>query len=353
MNDAAACPPNRPEAYPEVHIQAPSRLHFGMFSIRPIDGRRFGGVGAMVGLPGLSMTLRRSERLEATGPLAARAILAARQAWAADPRRFSTPEPPCRIEILTAPPEHVGLGTGTQLSMAVAAGIHALGNDRETRLPAASEPLDAPRLARLVGRGERSAIGLYGFLHGGLLLDGGKADGEEISPLAGRVALPEAWRFVLVCPEGGRGLSGPEERQAFAGLPPVPPQRCRWLLREAKEVLLPAAAEGRFDEFSESLYQFGYNAGLSFAAFQGGPFAGPRLAALVDRIRALGVRGVGQSSWGPTIFALLPDHSAAEEFVATLRCQPSTDDLAILIAPPANGGATIRVQPHDSDLKAE
>jgi beta-RFAP synthase len=316
----------------------------------------------MIQTPRLRLTIREAPGLEAAGPRRRPALRAARLAWTNDPAcPDPAGEPRCRIEVCEAPPQHVGLGTGTQLAMAVAAGLNVF-FDR----PA----LDAASLARRVGRGQRSAIGLYGFFEGGLLMEGGKTPSEEVSPLVGRVELPEAWRFVLVRPRGQRGLSGVAEQRAFARLPPVPAELTAALRREAAEVLLPAAAAGRFDEFSESLYRFGYEAGLSFAARQGGAFAGPRLTALVQSIRDLGVRGVGQSSWGPTLYVLLPSSDAAAEFLLRLR-QPSwagkrrqspfagtarrvlrtsggcplffPTDLELTVAAPANRGATITV----------
>ena len=320
-----------------VEVLAPSRLHFGMISLEPWCGRRYGGVGAMIQTPGLRLTIREAQGLEAVGPMSRRTLRAARLAWNNDPAcPDPAGEPPCRIEVHEAPPQHVGLGTGTQLAMAVAAGLNAF-FDR----PA----LDAATLARRVGRGQRSAIGLYGFFQGGLLFEGGKTPSEEVSPLVARVELPEAWRFVLVRPRGPRGLSGVAEQRAFAELPVVPVERTTALGRLAAEVLLPAAAAGRFEEFSESLYRFGYEAGLSFAGRQGGAFAGPRLTALVQAIRDLGVRGVGQSSWGPTLFALLPSADAAAELLLRLPRTSCPGDLELAVTVSANRGASIAVNP--------
>ena len=319
-----------------IEVLAPSRLHFGMIALKPRRGRRYGGVGAMIQTPGLRLTIREAPGLEAAGPMRGRALRAARLAWTNDPAcPDPAEEPRCRIEVCQSPPQHVGLGSGTQLAMAVAAGLAAF-FDR----PAP----DAAVLARRVGRGQRSAIGLYGFFEGGLLFEGGKTPSEEVSPLVARVALPEAWRFVLVRPRGQRGLSDVAERKAFARLPPVPPERTAALRQLAAEVLLPAAAAGRFDEFSESLYRFGYEAGLSFAAWQGGAFAGPRLTALVQAIRDLGVRGVGQSSWGPTLLALLPSADEAAEFLLRLRQSSWAADLELTVTAPANRGASIAVR---------
>lgn len=337
-----------------VRVVTPSRLHFGMLSVNAVGERRYGGVGAMVDAPGLEITLRRAERLEVVGPLSDRAVHAARlaaQAFASDetlPEKQADPsaELPLRIQVERAPPLHVGLGTGTQLAMAVAAGMRVWLN---------RPPLPPDRLARSVGRGRRSAIGLYGFAHGGLLYESGKADEEEIARLQARVEIPAAWRFVLARPRDLRGLSGEAERRAFAALPPAPNERIEWLRREALERMFPAAAEGRFEDFGESLFQFGLAVGRSFAAAQGGPFAGPRLAALVEWIRAQGIRGVGQTSWGPTVFAVTPDEPSAGDLVRLLLAHPLGRSLELAVAPPNNRGAQIHIATEEGwlDGKAE
>ncbi|NLY02179.1 MAG: hypothetical protein GXY83_39345 [Rhodopirellula sp.] len=311
-----------------VRVFAPSRLHFGMLSIHRAGGRRFGGIGAMVDVPGLHIAVESARHLEVAG------LLAERTRQIAERLAASGGETQCRIEVIQAPREHIGLGTGTQLSMAVAAGLNAL---------AGRPPLDAIQLARCVGRGERSAVGLYGFVHGGVLFERGKADGEEISPLVARVELPSEWRFVLLCPRGVVGLSGDAERQAFASLPPAPEERAAKLDRLARESLLPAAERADFDGFSDALYEFGYLAGLSFAQEQGGPFAGRRLASLVALARRF-ARGVGQSSWGPTLFALCRDQQSAERFRQRILDATAGESLDTWISRANPCGARIEIQ---------
>ena len=314
-----------------IEIDAPSRLHFGMLSFGQRAGRQFGGAGVMVARPALRLRISSSEKLEAHGPSAARAIQFARRVA----RSLGLAEEPrCRIEVLASPPEHVGLGSGTQLGMAVAAGVAQFCTGR---MPTAVE------LAQAVGRGVRSAVGVHGFAHGGLIYEAGKTSDEEISPMVDRIALPEEWRFVLLRPAGQKGLSGDREREAFKNLPPVDCQTTDELRCEIESRLLPAAAAGCFETFSESLYRFGTKAGNCFAAYQGGPFAGPRLAELVEVIRSLGVVGVGQSSWGPTLFALLADEDQASTFVQRFSALPAAKGLHVTITPAANRGARVRV----------
>ena len=307
---------------------APSRLHLGMLSLGG-DGRQFGGAGVMIDQPGLRLRAVRDITLAASGPLAERAVRFAR-CWA---RFHQLKEPPaCRFEIQTAPPEHVGLGVGTQLGLAVAAALNALYG---RAAPAPTE------LALSVLRGRRSAIGVYGFLQGGLIVEPGKLPGEPLAPLSCRVGIPPSWRFVLLRPPAAAGLAGAQEVDAFAQLPPVAPAVTQKLTDELRQHLLPAAVEARFHEFSESLFRYGKLSGECFRAVQGGSYNGPRLSELVRQVQRLGLRGVAQSSWGPTLFAAAPDEAAAAEFVAALRRDPENADLEITVAAPNNTGAKI------------
>jgi beta-RFAP synthase len=318
-----------------VIVTAPSRLHFGLFSFGCTTGRNFGGVGVMVDAPQTRIKLLDSPGFEVTGVVADRVRAFACRAA----RAWSLAEPlPCRIDVTAAPREHIGLGSGTQLALSVAAGIAAFFLDRS---------LDPVDLAHAVGRGTRSAVGTYGFGLGGLIVEAGKTSAESLAPLAARVEIPAAWRFVLMCPQAGQGVWGDAEDAAFAALPPVPETISRSLRQIAMADLLPAASAADFERFSAAMHRYGRLAGSCYTFQQGGPYANPQLARWVDILRALGVEGVTQSSWGPTLFALVPDEAAAHHVVHSLRGLADMDGTDFWIAAPNNQGARIKLQPQE------
>lgn len=315
-----------------VSVSAPSRLHFGLFAFGGA-GRQFGGVGVMIDQPRLRLSIRPAKELQVTGLRAERGREFARR-WAES--RAELRALGCHVEISEAPSEHAGLGAGTQLGLSIAAGLNAF-----HELPAAG-PLE---LATSVGRGLRSAVGTYGFLMGGLIAERGKLPHEALSPLDLRIDMPQDWRFVLFQPQAAPGLAGREEEQAISSLPPVPAQVTEALVRIAQDELFPAAARADFAPFSDSLYRYGELAGECYAARQGGPFNGPLLANLVRTLRDLGVVGVGQSSWGPTIFAVCENQASAESCVRRFQLAwDASAAVASRIAAPANRGAEVRVQ---------
>jgi beta-RFAP synthase len=314
-----------------VTVTAPSRLHFGLYGFGPTLARQFGGIGAMIESPSAQLQLTAAESFQASGPLADRVRTFAER-WTTFHGRDVLPA--CHVEVLRVPPEHSGLGVGTQLGLSVAAALNAWDS-----MP----PATPVELALSVGRGLRSAVGTYGFILGGLIAERGKLPSETISPLDVRVEIPAAWRFVLVTPPASAGLAGQAEVQAFATLPPVPPATTEKLIRLAREELIPSAVQADFARFSAALYEYCHQAGLCFATVQGGAYNGPVLTGLVEAMRSSGAVGVGQSSWGPTLFALLPDDAAAQEFVGRLRAAVSDIQFDTRITAADNRGARVEV----------
>jgi beta-ribofuranosylaminobenzene 5'-phosphate synthase len=244
---------------------------------------------------------------------------------------LSEREQPQSITIERCPPEHAGLGTGTQLALAVA---RALGIDNDCDLVAA---------AQRMGRGLRSALGIHGFQQGGFLVDGGQRDGRAtIAPLLVRTAFPAAWRIVLVMPPWTRGLAGGIERQAFADLlgQQTTLARTDALCRLVLLGMMPALVEQDLPAFGEALYDFNRRVGEMFAPVQGGPYAQPRLAEVVAYIRAQGVPGVGQSSWGPTIFGVLADDDRASHLAQAIRARFNLAAGEVICTAACNRGAS-------------
>ena len=316
-----------------AEIIAPSRLHFGLYGFGAPAGRQFGGVGAMIDSPHTCLQAWEAEAFLTRGPLADRVATFAER-WLEFHQPLKLPR--CELRVTQAPPEHTGLGVGTQLGLSVAALLNALSG-----LPSAT-PLE---LAASVGRGLRSAVGTYGFMQGGFIAERGKLPHEPLAPLDVRLALPAAWRFLLVRPIVGDGLHGSQESQAFARVPAVADAITEGLIALVRERLLPAATSADFDLFSRTLTRYCREAGECFASIQGGAYNGKLLTELVAHLESLGATGVGQSSWGPTLFCVLPNQSTAESFRERLLATTPHVQLDVQIARPQNTGATVRILP--------
>jgi predicted sugar kinase len=138
-------------------------------------------------------------------------------------------------------------------------------------------------------------------------------------------------------------LAGEDEVDAFQSLPAVSPAVTEELIGIVRDGIVPAAAMGQFDLFAENLYRYGHLSGQCFAARQGGPYNGPVLTALVERIQRFGFRGVGQTSWGPTLFVAAPSHELAAALSEQLAAGSGAEELELTITSPCNEGAQIEV----------
>lgn len=316
-----------------ITITTGARLHCGLLSLGATRRRQFGGVGLMLDRPGVSLRLLPSEREETVGDESVRNRVAEFVQRYRERCPITARPPTCRVEVLAAIPAHVGLGSGTQLGMAVAKGMSALAGEMSVA---------ATELAQRVGRGRRSAIGIHGFDEGGLLVDGGKRRDADVSPIVTRVNIPDDWRFVLVRPPSEAGCSGSDELRAFDNLPPILERTTDRLCGIIVMDLLPAVREHDFGCFASALRAFNHTVGDHFAAVQGGVFASPRMAELAAWLVRRKVIGVGQTSWGPTLFAACETAAAAEQLVREIAAG-GWNDCVIDIARPLNRGASCEV----------
>jgi len=317
-----------------IEIRTPCRLHFGLLAYSHDDCRQFGGAGVMINRPNITLRAALDDQFTATGPMAERArSFAETFAQQAIQQGLIDQFEGASIQVISAPRAHTGLGSGTQLAMATGKAMAALiGHD----------DLSAIQIAQLVNRGERSAIGIHGFEHGGLIVEGGKLDPDGISPLLVRHSFPEQWRWVLITPAKLQGISGSRERQAFSKLPPIDQRATAEMCRLVMLGLLPALLDADINDFGQALYQLQLEVGRCFKQAQGGVYAHPLIEQIVAFAREQGVRGVGQSSWGPTLYAVTADEAAATQLTRGIRSQFALADDEIRITSGDNHGYTMR-----------
>lgn len=302
-----------------VFVEAAARLHFGVLDLGGSfgrgnagrGGRCFGGIGTSAPEPTLLLSARRADTLDVEGDDAQRAASFARCFLG-----FHGIRGGAQLRVHRALPSHAGLGSGTQLALAVAralAELHGIATD-------------APALARAVGRTRRSAVGTWTFAGGGLVVEGGRRDGSaQGSPLIARLPFPPAWRVVVAVPDAmGRAtpaIHGVEEEAAFADLPSPPEREVERVAALVLLALLPALADADFATFSAALTEIQVITGGWFATVQGGTFAPGASADLVRRMTEwLGdAVGVGQSSWGPTVYGVVESVDAGARLAAALR----------------------------------
>lgn len=239
----------------------------------------------------------------------------------------------CQVRVCRSIPTHAGFGSGTQLRLAIARGWRLVhGFDAGT-------PVE---LARVCGRGRRSAIGLWGFEWGGFLIDAGQREQGAMGELAARTELLDSWRVLMMTLQRDERISGNREECWMSQLSPMPMEQSGELCRLALTEILPAVRSGQIEEFRAGLQSYGDIVGNYFAQVQGGRFSHPEAAEIVEHMQRRGIAGVVQSSWGPTLCAFFDDEASAVEVQDHLAGQ--FPGMTFAISPARNYGADIELR---------
>lgn len=313
-----------------VRVRTPSRLHFGIIDLGGSMGRRCGAVGLAIDEPKYEILAEGSDELEILGPqediprIEDIVRRLARTYGFSECAKISVPE---------ALPQHVGLGSTTQLTLGIGASVAALNRTEVS-------PIE---LAKRMGRGRNSGIGTYAFAYGGFIVDGG-ARGDGFPPLIARYDFPEEWRFVVIIPGIERGLDEESERELFerATAPPdIPRGICHLLVMK----MLPALVERDIETFGQALNEMEELVGMAFSIYQKGKFRHKAIADLVAYMLEGGAAGAGQSSWGPAVYGLVESDASAGRLERDVRkfLQDEGYQGLTFVTRPKNSGAKVEV----------
>lgn len=281
-----------------VSVQTGCRLHLGFTNLSEDIGRNFGSIGVAIDRPGTTVVFEENDGLAIVGednePLRTAV------------RRFCDTygvEPRVSIKVEEHIPEHVGLGSGTQLALAVGAGLAAVcGIDADMR-----------EIAFALQRGRRSGIGIAAFRTGGFLIDAGcgeSARGRASVPtVVWRHDFPADWCFVIAIPAGVEGLSSHSEEGVFASLTPsvhISEEVCRI----TQLLLMPALVERDIESFGRAVTAIDGKTGAYFSEVQGGIYSHEATNETVAAMLREGAFGAGQSSWGPAVYGIVRENQA-------------------------------------------
>lgn len=312
-----------------VHVRAPARLHLGFLDMHGGLGRRFGSMGLGLDEIATELSVVRTADITAEGPGADRAVRYARRIMAQ-----IHPGAGAHILIQEAIPAHAGLGSGTQLALAVGAALCRLYG---TELP-------VPSIGRIMGRGRRSGVGLGTFTHGGFIMDAGRGGAARTPPVISRLPVPESWRFLLLMDPVRSGLSGKDEGEAFSHLPEMPRATAGELCRLALMRILPALVEEDCAAFGDGVGRVQQVIGEYFATAQNGVYRSPAVEEALGLLLRHGATGAGQSSWGPTGFAIFASETGAYKALRQLRRHSAEGSgLEFLLCSAQNRPAAVRV----------
>ena len=309
----------------QARVTATARLHFGFLDPSGRGELPFGSFGLSLDRPKTRLVLQPARSFQASGPERERALR-----YLKNMAQSACIDAAYKLHIEEAIPPHAGLGSGTQLAVAVGSAFAALEN----------LSLDAADIAGRLGRGARSGIGIATFAQGGAVLDSGPKHGE-LPELVSRVPFPAEWRVLLIVDHQSSGLAGSNENAAFDALPAFPRSKTAELQQRIAESALPALAARDFAQFCAEVGYLQACMGEYFAPLQGGAYTSPQVSEVLAWLGAQGVTGLGQSSWGPTGFAFFASESEGEAAAAEARARAGHKGVSFELARGRNEGAKI------------
>jgi beta-ribofuranosylaminobenzene 5'-phosphate synthase len=281
----------------EVRVSTGARLHFGFTNLSLSHERLYGGLGLALREPRTVVAAAPAEGVHCDDDGAR--DYAERAAALLD-------VPGARVRVDRRLPDHVGVGSGTQLALSVLVAVaRANGVDPRVR-----------RRAPDLGRGGRSGVGVATFERGGFVVDAGHptarfttdrpADGDwTVPPVAAWHPVPESWRFLLVLPDLPSGRSGETEDASMrAAVERADPSLSDRIAGALARGVLPAVAAGNAERFGPAVETVGRLNGAWYADEQGGTYRPPVGDIVAALSETAGVFGAGQSSWGPAVYGV-------------------------------------------------
>ena len=314
-------------------ITAPARLHLGFVGLQGQSARTHGALGLAIDQPATVLEAHHYPKWKVSGIALNKAVKYMNTVRAAFALRQ-----PIYVKSVQSIPEHIGLGSGTQLALSVATVCMQLNGHQ----------VSPEKLSGLLGRGARSGIGTAAFFKGGFLVDCQAEKTRHARAISKRMEFPEGWRIILIIDRTYQGIHDETEVNAFEKLGGFSTN----LSTELKGVLLnqvvPALEARDITAFGSGISLIQKQVGDFFKPAQGGRFLSQQVAQILDYAERNGAAGIGQSSWGPTGFIIVDSTAAALQMQSNLEKLSRGSDVRFEVRAPRNSGATIEVENLDT-----
>lgn len=330
----------------KVKITTPCRLHFSLIDLNGSIGRIDGGLGVALNNPQIIVEAELSNEFNLNVTNSQGYSNKEITEIIRDIMKSLNIENKVSLKIQLNIPAHKGLGSKTQLSLAISKALCLL-NDIE------KSPYE---LAKLTKRAGTSRIGLTAFERGGFILDGGHSfgNGKEKhtylpssassappAPLLAWEPVPDDWYFVVTIPRIKSGAYGIEEIEIFQQNCPISLSDVRTISHIILMKILPAIKQKRIEDFGQGIYEI---QGMGFKKIEIELQDGIILD-LINFYMNNGAYGAGMSSFGPVNFALVKGSSKAQNLQQKIieflndRCKAD-----IFITNVNNIGAQIQIE---------
>ncbi|HME54644.1 MAG TPA: beta-ribofuranosylaminobenzene 5'-phosphate synthase [Candidatus Lokiarchaeia archaeon] len=333
----------------KLQILTPSRIHATLIDMNGSLGRIDGSVGFTLANPGWKIIfetindtqLKISLPRHFEGNYVEKLVHDILQQY-----NMSAETASMKISVMETISRHIGLGSKTQLALALADGISRL-------LKLEGTPLSKEILASVVKRGGTSGIGVTSYFIGGFIIDGGHDYGEgkekysflpssasnaAPAPVLFRDELPDEWRIVIAIPHLVQGAHDAEEMNIFKECCPVPLNDVEKLSHIILMKLMPAVKRKNFDDICECI-KFFQTIGFKKNEID---LRGQSFRDMITAWQDAGAPCVGMTSFGPALYTIARDMDQANELKQSVDNIMSEEGSLAFITRMQNTGASIK-----------
>lgn len=330
----------------KIRVTTPCRIHLSLIDENGYTGRVDGGIGLMLDRPNVIFeATNHAEEFKIEAHRYYRESIEVINEQASKIfKAFNINNKNFHFNLKRYFPSHVGLGSKTQLSLAIAVAITKLKNINDISLK---------DLTRLVNRGGTSGIGWKGFEKGGFIVDAGHEFGkgkekETFLPSSAsqnanpaltilRHPIPEQWRFVLVIPNVKKGAYGDEEISIFQSHAPIPKEEVNEVSHQILMKIVPGIIKNDLECFGEGLKRIQNIGFKKVEIFLQHEIVKKTLAFFED----YGVKAFGMSSFGPSVIGIVESDDEANNLLKAVQLHLNGNLGHIYLCKPNNYGAKI------------
>ena len=289
----------------KVAVSAPAHLHTGNFDMTGDLGRLYGTVGFAV------------DRLLEIEVTKADRVISKDEAAYLFTKRFADMFnlAGAEVKVKRSIPKFVGMGYHTTLALSIGSALAKLYGLK----------LTTEEIALAMKRGAITSLGVHAFKVGGFIVEGGfrvKEREKMIPPLIFHQSVPNNWFFVIAIakePQEKIVKMRENEDSILRNLKLMPKETSDMLSRIVLVKIIPAIVENDLKSFGEGLTAFNSELGKFWNEYQcGRTYCHP---VVEEGIKLMLRRSTCacQTSWGPTIYAIVDGKNEAEILTRELQ----------------------------------
>ena len=307
----------------ELIITSPSRLHLGFYGFDDIYGYKYGSMGLAINSNKTVISVKHSKKLISDLP----------DKYMSPILKFLDSmniQSNFEIKTISRPLSHVGLGSGSQLSLCLGTALCKFLNLK----------ISVDEIAQIYNRGKRSGTGISIFKNGGFIVDACKK--EKLLPEAMFSSkFPKDWRVIILNDLDLKGTSGLIEKQFFEKN-----NKASHKKSELSNILLrgiiPSIVYKDFQNFSKNLTKFQSITAGFYSDKQKGMYLSPEISNIMKYIKNYDNIGMGQSSWGPMSYIFVESNLHAKELLSIIQNKFNVyNNVQLNIVSPWNSGFKI------------